>query len=164
MKSLIHNYKMNFNYKVIFELITSNITLFFVWLFTVYLLPTYEFCATLVFLVMIDLVLGIWKSKKQLIPITSKEINRSIEKAFIYMLGTIVSYVIQHHITKDLVPVMYLWAALISLREFKSIVENIEIITNIQVWKQLIALIQDKIIPKIPAEKSENTEEKTNET
>jgi phage-related holin len=149
MKNIITlNNKLDYSVAALLKFLFSNMEKFLIWAFTIYLVPTYEMISVIQFLLIIDFVTGIWKSLKINQPITSKRMADSITKVVLYALGVIVMYVLQHHIAKDLVNIMFLFAALICTRETKSIVENIELITNTKIWffiKEQVLSITKKI-------------------
>lgn len=136
------------SFSALFKFIAANIWKLIIFTFCTYLLPTYEMIAVTIFLLIADMITGIWKSIKTDVPVTAKKIGITTEKMFAYMLGIICAYVVQHNITGDLIKVMLIFTSLISFREFKSIVENIEVITNTQIWgyivKQLGSFIPTK--------------------
>jgi len=135
MKSIITlNNKLEYSLSALFKFLLTNIEKFTIWSFTIYLVPTYEMIGVIQFLLVIDFITGIWKCIKTKEPITSKRMADSITKVILYALGVIVMYVLQHHIAKDLVNIMFLFAALICTRETKSIIENIELITDTKIW------------------------------
>lgn len=118
----------------IWDYVIHNLHNFILWAFTVYLVPTYEMIAVILFLLIIDLLTGIWKAKKINQPVTLKRFGDSLGKIILYALGIVVTYVLQHHIAKDLIDIMFLFGALVCTRETKSIIENIETITNTKIW------------------------------
>jgi hypothetical protein len=136
------------SFSALFKFIVANLWKLIIFTFCTYLLPTYEMIAVTIFLLVADMITGIWKSIKTGVPVTAQKIGVTTEKMFAYMLGIICAYVVQHNITSDLIKVMLIFTSLISFREFKSIVENIEVITNTKIWgyivKQLGSFIPSK--------------------
>lgn len=126
------------SFPALLKFIVANLWKLLIFTFCTYLLPTYEMIAVTLFLLVADMITGIWKSLKTGIPVTAKKIGLTTEKMFAYMLGTICAYVVQHNITGDLIKVMLIFTSLISFREFKSIVENIEVITNTKIWSYIV--------------------------
>lgn len=146
----------------VWDFVVSNVHSFTLWAFTVYLVPTYEMISVIQFLLVIDFITGIWKSRKINQTITSKRMSDSIAKFVLYGLGVIVTYVLQHHIAKDLVNIMFLFGGLVCTRETKSIIENIEIITNTKIWfyiKDHVLSITQKIKAQTPAAEPEEENE-----
>lgn len=126
--------KLDYSFVALWNFIFTNVQKFLIWACTIYLVPTYEMIGVIQFLLTIDFITGIWKAKKNNEILTSKRMGDSITKVILYALGVIVMYVLQHHIAKDIINVMFLFAALVCTRETKSIIENIEIITNTKIW------------------------------
>ncbi|MES2062723.1 MAG: phage holin family protein [Bacteroidota bacterium] len=141
----------------VFKFIGANIYKFLVWLFCVYLMPTYELIAVTLLLLLADMATGIWKSLKTGVPVTAAKIGVTVEKMFAYLIGIICAYLVQHHITNDLVKVMLFFSAIISLKELKSIVENIEVITDTKIWTLLVKQIGNLL----PGKKSGNEDKET---
>ena len=136
------NNKLDFSLIALAQYVMSNLGKIIMWAFTIYLIPTYEMIAVMQFLLFIDFLTGVWKAKKQGESITSKRMADSITKVILYTVGIIVTYVLQHHIGKDMVNIMFLFGALICTRETKSIMENIEIITKTKIW----FIIKDSVL------------------
>lgn len=149
MKNILTlNDKLDYSLYALWNFILANVQKFLIWACTIYLVPTYEMIGVIQFLLAIDFVTGIWKAKKSNEVLTSKRMADSITKVILYAVGVVVMYVLQHHIAKDLVNVMFLFAALVCTRETKSIIENIEIITNTKIWffiKEQVLSITKKI-------------------
>ena len=102
---------------------------------------------TIVFIVLVDLILGILRSRKEQIKITSHKMRRTLIKLLCYLLVFIVSYVIELY----LMPYFQLSkivASLIGLVEFKSIVENLSIISGGKLWKNLLNKINGTSLKK----------------
>lgn len=150
---------LQITFSALFKFAGANIWKLFIWTFCVYLLPTYELIALTFFLLVADMVTGIWKNVKAGNPITASKIGLTVEKMLAYMIGIICAYTVQHHITNDLVKVMLFFSAIISLKELKSIVENIEAITGTKIWSVLSKQIGN-LIPGKKSDKEEKDETK----
>lgn len=118
--------------------IWDNITKLSIWAFGLYLIPTMEMICVIIFFVIMELYTSIHKMKyfKEW---NSKKIKRdryieTVNKLILYTVGIFSTYVLQHHITKDMVQVMYIFVALISVRELEKIMSNIEKVTGVKVW------------------------------
>jgi len=94
-------------------------------------------------LLVIDLITGIWKSLKRHHPITSKKLGDTIKKIILYNIAIITAFLVQHLIAMEAVKLMWFLAVLISVKEFKSIIENIEVITNTKLWDFLVRQITE---------------------
>jgi|GEM_PF-3173632 len=143
------------------KFIWANLWKLILFVFCTYLLPTYEMIAVTLFLLVADMITGIWKSFKTGVPVTAKKIGVTTEKMFAYMLGIICAYVVQHNITGDLIKVMLIFTSLISFREFKSIVENIEVITNTKIWSYIVKQL-GSFIPSKAIKNNQKEDDKTN--
>lgn len=149
MKHLLTlNDKLNYSLTALFKFIWANIWKLIIWAFTVYLLPTYELIGVVIFLLIIDLITGIWKSLKIGVPITARKLGETVTKMILYMFGIVCAYVVQHNIAQEAIKVMLIFSTLISVREFKSIIENIEIITDAKIWKYIVNQITNLLPDK----------------
>jgi hypothetical protein len=128
---------LQLSYTALFKFMVANIWKLVVWTFCVYLAPTYELIGLTVFLLCADLLTGIWKSFKTGVPVTAAKIGLSVEKMVAYTFGLICTYAVQHGITNDAIKVMLFYSGIVSLKELKSIIENIEVITGTQIWNVL---------------------------
>lgn len=142
------NNKLNYTLTALFKFVWANIWKFIIWCFCVYLMPTYELIGVVIFLLIIDLITGIWKSLKIGIPITAKKLGETITKMILYMFGIVCAYVVQHNIAGDAIKVMLIFSTLISIREFKSIIENIEMITDAKIWQYIVNQITNLLPDK----------------
>ena len=142
MKQLLTlNNKLKYSFYALFKYIFANVWKLIVWTFCIFLLPTYQLIAVIIFLLIVDLITGIWKSLKTGAPITANRIGDTVTKMILYMLGIICAYTIQHYIALEAIKVMLIFATLISVREFKSIIENIETITDSKIWEYIVGQI-----------------------
>lgn len=139
MKQLLTlNHKLNYSFTALLKFIWANIWKFIVWCFAVYLLPTYELIGVVLFLLIIDMITGIWKALKIGEPITARKLGETVTKMVLYMFGIVCAYVIEHNIAFEAIKVMLIFSTLISVREFKSIIENIERITGTKIWQFIV--------------------------
>ncbi|WP_121811004.1 phage holin family protein [Mucilaginibacter kameinonensis] len=143
--TLIYGFLQSF--PALLKFIWANLAKLVIWTFCVYLLPTYELISLTLFLLAADMITGIWKSLKTGVPITAAKIGLTGEKMVGYVIGLIGCYSVQHVITHDLVKVMLFYCGIISLKELKSIIENIEVITNTPIWGELIKQV-GSLFPK----------------
>jgi hypothetical protein len=139
MKELLTlNNKLNYSFAALFKFIGANLWKLIIWTFCIFLLPAYTLIGVVIFLLLADLCTGIWKAIKIGEAVTAKRIGDTVTKMILYMLGIICAYVVQHFIALDVIKVMLIFTTLISVREFKSIIENIEIITDSQIWRYIV--------------------------
>lgn len=150
--------QLEYTLLALYKYISANIWKFIIWTFTVFLLPTYQFIFIILILLIIDLITGIWKSLKQGHPITSKKLGDTIKKIIWYNVAIISAYLVQHVIALEAVKLMWFLAVLISVKEFKSIIENIEIITNTKLWDFLIRHITELFPEAKDLEKKDKSE------
>jgi len=155
LPNLIH--KLEYTILALYKYLSANLWKFVIWAFTVFFLPTYQFIVVILILLIIDLITGIWKSLKQGNPITSKKFGETIKKIVLYNVGIISAYLVQHLIALEAVKLMWFLAVLISVKEFKSIIENIEVITNTKLWDFLVRQVTE-IFPNAKELEEKNRE------
>ncbi|RFZ82004.1 hypothetical protein DYU05_15350 [Mucilaginibacter terrenus] len=162
MKTLLTIFNnLQLSYTALFKFMVSNVWKMIVWTFCIYLAPTYELIGLTVFLLCADLITGIWKSLKTGVPVTAAKIGLSVEKMIAYTFGVVCTYAVQHGITNDAIKVMLFYSGIVSLKELKSIIENIEIITGTSIWgvlsKQIGNLMPGKKLDKEDKETKDET-------
>lgn len=84
--------------------------------------------ATVLVLVLSDLVLGILAAKKRGEKISSSGLRRTITKLFVYQSAIILAYISQKYLMGDMMPLSNLVSSFIGLTEIKSIIENLNVI------------------------------------
>lgn len=97
--------------------------------------PTLIWLGALIF---IDLVMGIWKSKKKKEKITSRKLSHTVTKLVLYLLAVVVCHIVDtQFLTLDWLPATstQLVAGFLAVIELKSIMENISDILGIQLWE-----------------------------
>lgn len=100
-------------------------------------------------LIIIDTVLGILKSRKKGIRITSRRLSAFISKTLLYQVAIITIYMIDRHIFGDVVSIFIqsplistkIIATIICLIELYSIKENLDSITGMNIWSHAKGLI-----------------------
>lgn len=85
-------------------------------------------------LIIIDTIIGIWRSLKLNQKITSKRLSNVISKMFLYQIAVISAYIVQLMIGLDEVPLAQVVGVAIALTELKSIHESVEEVTGLNVW------------------------------
>lgn len=88
-------------------------------------------------LVFADLFTGVFAARKRGEEIHSKKMARSISKIIFYFLAIILSRLMELAFFPQ-IPIANITAGYIALIEFKSNIENIGVITGIDLWKALI--------------------------
>ncbi len=148
-------YGVKYSFSALFKFIAAHFWKIVVYTFCTYLLPTYEMIGLTFFLLLADMVTGIWKSIKTDVPVTAAKMNITVEKMVAYMIGILCAYGVQHHITNDLVKVMLIFTSVISFKELKSVIENVEVITNTKIWNMIV----DQISAVLPKKKTDKKDE-----
>lgn len=119
----------------------DNVVRLFLWTFGFYLLPTFELIGVTIFILMMEMFtsihkykfLGEWKNKE----VRRSRYFQTFNKLILYTIGIVSTYVLQHHIAKDLIQVMYFFVAIITVRELSIIMSNIEAVTGTKIWYYL---------------------------
>jgi len=101
------------------------------------------------------MITGIWKALKVGEPITAAKIGLTVTKMVLYMFGIVCAYIVQHNIALEAIKVMLIFSTLISVREFKSIIENIEVITGAKIWQFIVNQIT-YLLPNEDLDKKDN--------
>lgn len=89
------------------------------------------------FLVIADLVTGIWASIRSGKKFQSYHLRRTIPKSVSYFLAIIAGYVVQTVLAKDAMPIVQVISALIGGAELLSIYENLSRISGVPFAKKL---------------------------
>jgi len=110
------------------------------WLFTI-LSPVNGVMITMVFLIIVDFITGLYASYKHKIPINSERIGNTISKFFIYNLVILASFLLEKFIVEE-VPFLKIIAGFIAITEIKSILENFNKIYGVDLFKALIKLLR----------------------
>ncbi len=88
-------------------------------------------------LVVLDLLTGLWASRKQNIPVTSSGLKTTLVKLAVYEVVICLSFLIDTYLTGPL-PISNVLSGLIGITELKSILENLDSITGGSLVKSLI--------------------------
>ncbi len=110
------------------------------WFFT-FLAPLNGVLTTIMFLIVVDFITGVYASFKAKKPITSHKIEHTISKFFIYNLVVISAYFIERHIVNE-VPFLKIISGFIAVTEIKSILENYNKIYGVNPFKVLISVLK----------------------
>lgn len=89
-------------------------------------------------LVGLDTITGIWAALKKKKKIRSAKLREVISKTIVYQTAIICSFVVETYMHFDLVPVVKITAAAIGMVELLSVMENINIILDKNVFKMVI--------------------------
>lgn len=89
-------------------------------------------------LIFADLITGILAARKKGQKINSAGLRRTVTKLFVYEAAIMLGFLVEHYMIADFFPVSKIAAGLISLVEFKSILENLDVLNGSPVFKSLI--------------------------
>lgn len=90
------------------------------------------------FLIIADLITGIWAAKKRSESIKSAAMRRTISKILIYQLAVISGFLVEKYMLEELIPISKIVASVIGLVELKSILENSNYILGYDIFKSVI--------------------------
>lgn len=104
--------------------------------------PLQGLLLTLLFLIVLDLITGLWAAKKTKNKITSARLSRTATKILVYFFTiTIVNIVSKHIMIGSDLPITEMISSFIILTEFQSILENVYRISK----QNVLILIIDKL-------------------
>jgi phage-related holin len=99
----------------------------------------------IVSLVIIDLITGIWASRKRGEVISSRRLRKSMPKIIGYLMAILVAIILQSpHLMGDLIPLVRCVATFLAFTETLSIFENISDITGIPLLKYFKKIMRKK--------------------
>jgi len=104
----------------------------------VFLAPVKPLMIAIGALIVIDLILGVWAALKSKEKITSRGLSRTIAKVIAYQLAIISSHIMETYFAQG-VPIVKIVSGLIAVTEFKSILENVNKMTGVNIWESIIA-------------------------
>lgn len=102
------------------------------------LAPISAVCLATCAITFIDMVFGVWASMKRGEPLTSHKMRRTIVKIFVYESAIVLGWVVGHYIGADLLPLARMVAIAIGMVEFKSCLENLNVISGSDVLRAAI--------------------------
>lgn len=108
-----------------------------------YLSDTFNVLATLSALVLFDLVTGLWASRKNKIPITSRRLTHSVNKWVAYIIAIIATFISQKSLEIEF-NLFYFVAGYIYGCELVSLFENLAVISSNKVFLKIIEVIRGK--------------------
>lgn len=97
------------------------------------LAPIQSIMIVVAILIGADFITGIMKAYKLKEAITSRAMARSIYKMLAYQLLILTGFLLEKYLIQDILPITKLLAATIGLVEFKSIAENVNILTGLSI-------------------------------
>lgn len=102
------------------------------------LAPVKAIVITVGILIIADLVTGIWAAIKRQEKISSAVMRRTISKIVIYQTAVITGFLLETYLLTGLLPVSKIVASVIGLVEFKSVLENGNIILGDDIFKSVL--------------------------
>ncbi len=96
---------------------------------------------TVGFLILADLITGIWAAHKRGEKISSAVMRRTISKMFAYQMSVVGGFLLETYILGGSIPVSKIVAGVIGMVEFKSVLEN----SNVIVGDDVFAMILKKL-------------------
>jgi hypothetical protein len=112
------------------------------------LAPIHAVMGTVLLLVAVDLITGIWAAYKRGDKILSAKMKRSVGKLVLYEVAVILAFFVEKYLIGDLLPALKLVSGLIGLTEFKSILENLNTISGQDLFKTILDRIASVHSPK----------------
>lgn len=98
--------------------------------------PVKESVSACLMLVAADFILGIWCSLKDGERFSSAALKQTVWKALGYIAAIRLSYTMETHFISEF-PVVKVVAGVIAMVEFQSCLENIHLLTGVDIWKQV---------------------------
>lgn len=95
-------------------------------------------------MVVLDFATGIWKSLKRDEKITSRAMSRTVTKMLAYQMAIVTGFLLEKFMLSDSVPVSKIVAGAIGMVEGKSILENLSIISGVDLWRAVLDSLQSK--------------------
>ena len=125
-----------------------------------FLAPIATVIFAVLFLIFVDLITGILASIKEKQNITSSAMSRTIAKVFVYCTTIIVTYVVHKYLLVGFdFPIESIVSGFIALTEMKSILENMDRISNHSVLKDLILIFSNERERRLPPKKVKKDKE-----
>lgn len=146
-------------YNNVLSIILMKPAAYFVSLLSTWLVQSAELLFVMTVFVLIDLFTGVWKSLKMhgLRSITSRGLRRTVEKftgySFIIVLGLILDKSI---LNIEWFSLIKIFSGLIMLSEFKSITENLAVITENKVFTTIYEYANKIFTKKIDVKNEKN--------
>ena len=129
-----------------------------------YLSPIWMVVFVICIFVMVDFATGILASRKLGIPVKSKNMRATVTKFLCYFITIVLSFFIQKEIIKyEWFEIMNIVAGLITLAEFKSVTENMEVLTGNKIFTKIFKTISDIFKKKTEIQDEENQQQTNNQ-
>lgn len=122
---------------------------------TAVLMPIRPALAAVFCLIGLDLITGLWASKKKGDKITSQGMRDSIKKLLVYEGALLGALIIETYLLPD-IPLIKAVTGYIGLIEGKSFFENLHAITGVDFWAQIIPKLTPPSEPKDESSKQDD--------
>lgn len=122
-----------------------------------YLAPIWMVVFVIFIFVLVDFITGILASYKLGIPVKSKNMRATVTKLLCYFITIVLAFFIQKEIIKyEWFEIMNIVAGLITLAEFKSITENMEVLTGNKIFTKIFRTISNIFKKKTEVDNNQN--------
>ncbi len=124
------------------------------------LAPIHSILVSVFLLIIADLVTGVWAAKKQGQSISSSKLRNTVSKFFIYQMAIITAFVLETYLLEGAVPATKIVAGIIGLSEGVSVFENLNKISNTDLFKKLLTALGSANLPKQPTGSQNDSQKK----
>jgi uncharacterized protein (DUF697 family) len=124
----------------------------------VFLAPIKGLLLAVGFLLLVDLITGIWAAYKEGQRIESHKLRRSVTKSTSYLIAVLAGFVAQKYLMGDLIPVVNVVGGLIGATEIVSVYENLSKISGVDFASKIKELLQPPKVEK-PQDSSPSKED-----
>lgn len=116
-----------------------------------FLAPVANVIFAVLFLILVDFITGLSASIKEKKDITSSALSRTIGKTLVYLTTIIVGFVVNKYLLVDFdFPVESIISGFIAITECKSILENLNRLSDNSLIDDLILIFSNERIKKLP--------------
>jgi phage-related holin len=115
----------------------------------IFLSPIKSALVALLALIAVDFVTGIWAARKRGEAITSRGMRQTVSKITAYLLGVILAFIVEKYLMDGAIPLVHLVSGFAGMGELKSIFENLNAITGINLVASLITQFSG-VKPNVP--------------
>lgn len=124
-----------------------------------FLAPVANTILAVLFLIFVDLVTGLAASIKEKQTITSSGLSRTIGKIFIYSTTIVVAYVVNKYLLVDFdFPIESIVSGFIAITESKSILENLNRLSEKSLLADLILIFSNEREKRLPPKKTKKSD------
>lgn len=108
------------------------------------LAPIKPVMITVGILIISDLITGIWAARKRGEQITSAALGRTVSKMVVYQTAVVTGFLLQKYLLADAMPIVNIVGGIIGMVEFKSFVENANVIVDGDIMKEILKKLSSK--------------------